>query len=387
MTPNPIVYVIRCLHRASGGPSPEAGLYVQDLDPDAHQGRGHIKWVKTPQEAKHFPDSDAAMAYYQMQSKVYPTRTDGQPNRPLTAYTMDIEPVEVAPPKLDTTMRVHLLKQQMLARGGLFAHPEVVPKVPSLLKDLTHAVYYSTDIETMTLPDFDTDRVTDYLKLPHPIMYVEQPVQLGMSRKATGQVDMMGGKLSHLCLQEDDGSVTVALFTYAENLWSVGGYAHLRLDGQIEYGEAITMREAVREKHYQFLRTSLESLLRFLYALYTHETTVIEVAAGAPSKAAKKKAAKLGKPAPRGVPVAYKKITIHLDQPKVVTVKPKTDRGGTHASPIEHEREGHWAYRRNPDGSPKLDADGHPIKWWVKGTTVNKGKTIIREQREYFVTH
>lgn len=385
MTDKPTVYVIRVIGRASGEPSREDGHYVQDLDADAHQGRGHVTWANNAYHAKHFPDTDSALAYYHTQSKKYPTRPDGQPNKPLTAYTVDIMPVFLPTPQLDTTMRVHQLIQQVLSRGGMFAHPAMVPMVPTLLRDLRQAVYYSTDIEPETLPQFHDDVMPlPFLTLPYKLMYIEVPVQMGMSRTKTGAVDIMSGKIAHLCSQTEEGGIRVALFTYAENLWSLAGLAEVHPDGKVEYQEAIPIRPAIAPKHYQYLRQSLEYLLRFLDALYTHENTVVEVTG--PSKAARKKAAKQGKTL-KGIPIAYKRVTIHLDQPKLRVVQPKTDKGGTHASPIEHPRDGHWAYRRNPDGTVKRREDGSEIKWWVRGCTVNKGKTVIREEKEIFVTH
>jgi hypothetical protein len=37
-----------------------------------------------------FPDKAAAMAYYFTVSKTVPRRPDGRPNRPLTAYMIEI---------------------------------------------------------------------------------------------------------------------------------------------------------------------------------------------------------------------------------------------------------------------------------------------------------
>lgn len=44
-------------------------------------------------EAIRFPTSKAAFLAWQTRSTVMPTRPDGRPNRPLTAYTMSIEEV------------------------------------------------------------------------------------------------------------------------------------------------------------------------------------------------------------------------------------------------------------------------------------------------------
>jgi hypothetical protein len=41
-----------------------------------------------------FEDHAAAMEVWTRQSRVRPLRPDGKPNRPLTAYTISIEPLD-----------------------------------------------------------------------------------------------------------------------------------------------------------------------------------------------------------------------------------------------------------------------------------------------------
>lgn len=83
-------YVIEVIATADGrrvGPPPR---YVELFDPDAHDGRGHIELTTDPAAALRFPDQVAAWQCWKQASTVRPTRPDGQPNRPLTAFTVSV---------------------------------------------------------------------------------------------------------------------------------------------------------------------------------------------------------------------------------------------------------------------------------------------------------
>lgn len=77
---------------ADGRPSPVDGQYVIDCDVDAREGRGEV--IATPDRAKAtvFRDFTEAVRYWTRQSVIAPFRPDGEPNRPLTAYSVVIEP-------------------------------------------------------------------------------------------------------------------------------------------------------------------------------------------------------------------------------------------------------------------------------------------------------
>lgn len=76
------------------GGSPPAGSWVKDYDPDAHEGRGLATWTMDRSEAQRFASQKDAMDFYLQTSKILPERRDGRPNRPLTAYTVSIEPID-----------------------------------------------------------------------------------------------------------------------------------------------------------------------------------------------------------------------------------------------------------------------------------------------------
>lgn len=71
-------------------PSEHEGRYVSRYDINAHDGRGQVWTTDNPREAIHFMTPVRAMRFYQRVSTVKPTREDGKPNRPLTAFTVSV---------------------------------------------------------------------------------------------------------------------------------------------------------------------------------------------------------------------------------------------------------------------------------------------------------
>jgi hypothetical protein len=86
--------IIRIVERAGGlavpQPGPEAGLYLESFDHDANDGRGEGTYTPDPDHALRFANAAAAMQYWKRVSTVRPIRPDGKPNRPLTAFTVEI---------------------------------------------------------------------------------------------------------------------------------------------------------------------------------------------------------------------------------------------------------------------------------------------------------
>lgn len=74
------------------------GEYVTDFDPDfASSGSpitGSIDTSPNPHLAIRFKTFNEAMAFYRTQSKARPLRPDGNPNRPMTALTVEIVRIE-----------------------------------------------------------------------------------------------------------------------------------------------------------------------------------------------------------------------------------------------------------------------------------------------------
>ncbi len=73
--------------------SPVNGVrgYLKEYDLNAWQGRGRVS-MTDKEEAMVFTDVAAAFEAWRAQSTAYPTRPDGQPNRPLTAFHAEFVP-------------------------------------------------------------------------------------------------------------------------------------------------------------------------------------------------------------------------------------------------------------------------------------------------------
>jgi hypothetical protein len=81
---------LRIVHLATGQSSEADGMWVKSYTPDGHDGRGHIELTENRHEAKVYPDALTAMSEWRSVSSTHPTRPDGKPNRPLTAFTVEI---------------------------------------------------------------------------------------------------------------------------------------------------------------------------------------------------------------------------------------------------------------------------------------------------------
>jgi hypothetical protein len=86
--------VIRCIEltgvagHPSNGSSPR-GLFLKAYDPEAFDGRGWAEWG-TLDEAMKFSTSGEAWMLWRGVSMTRPVRADGAPNRPLTAFTIEV---------------------------------------------------------------------------------------------------------------------------------------------------------------------------------------------------------------------------------------------------------------------------------------------------------
>jgi hypothetical protein len=67
------------------------GSYVRKYDPAAHDGMGDVDLTLHMSEAKRFDSMQDALDYWRQQHGL---RLDGKPNRPLTAFTVNVVPIE-----------------------------------------------------------------------------------------------------------------------------------------------------------------------------------------------------------------------------------------------------------------------------------------------------
>lgn len=84
------MYVIQVVGLADGTDTPHDGRYVTEIDVDAWDGRGMLYTINNAEEALGFESYADAFEYWRQQSAVRPLRPDGKPNRPGTAFTVEI---------------------------------------------------------------------------------------------------------------------------------------------------------------------------------------------------------------------------------------------------------------------------------------------------------
>lgn len=91
-------FVVRIIASADGsqafGPLP---VYLKTFDAEAHDGIGNVEITRSLDEAMLFESYDAAFALWLTQSRTKPRRPDGEANRPMTAFTVMIEPKDATP--------------------------------------------------------------------------------------------------------------------------------------------------------------------------------------------------------------------------------------------------------------------------------------------------
>jgi hypothetical protein len=68
----------------------DSDRYLRNFDVNARAGRGATAFTRDPYGAMRFANAAEAMRTWQTQSSVRPFRDDGLPNRPLTAFTIEV---------------------------------------------------------------------------------------------------------------------------------------------------------------------------------------------------------------------------------------------------------------------------------------------------------
>jgi hypothetical protein len=87
-------YVMRAIAFANGVPCPHAGQWLEDFDFEAHGGQGYGTFTADKSRAKTFDNFGDAAAFWNTISKTTPRRPDGRPNKPLTALSVSIDPLD-----------------------------------------------------------------------------------------------------------------------------------------------------------------------------------------------------------------------------------------------------------------------------------------------------
>lgn len=104
-TPDPTStgpYVIVCVGLAGrsfthAGKPPPKGQYLESYDPEAHRGLGLATWTRDLTKAMKFQDKVAAFQCWTTVPKNRAIRADGAPNKPLTAFSIEVLPAGEAP--------------------------------------------------------------------------------------------------------------------------------------------------------------------------------------------------------------------------------------------------------------------------------------------------
>ena len=73
---------------AEGAP---IGMWLREYDPDGFNGIGRIVFTADVEQAQLFPSMRGVLTCWAQPSTKVPLRSDGKPNRPLTAYS--VQPV------------------------------------------------------------------------------------------------------------------------------------------------------------------------------------------------------------------------------------------------------------------------------------------------------
>lgn len=82
--------IIKCCGYATPQPCPFEGQFLEWYDPDL-PGEGALAgFTRDASKAKTFPDGAAALEEWRRVRSVDPVRPDGKPNRPLTAFTVEL---------------------------------------------------------------------------------------------------------------------------------------------------------------------------------------------------------------------------------------------------------------------------------------------------------
>lgn len=82
--------VMKIICRADGSHLRPDPTYLQSMDFEADYTRGRLSTTRKIEEAMIFTDKTEAFKFWKTTSKDLPKRPDGKPNRPLTAYSVEI---------------------------------------------------------------------------------------------------------------------------------------------------------------------------------------------------------------------------------------------------------------------------------------------------------
>lgn len=88
-------YVIRILGSNQHG-APSVPTFLESFDIEAHDGRGTADATGDVEKAYQFATAGAALEAWRAVPESRPTRDDGRPNRPLSAFTIEVLTIDQA---------------------------------------------------------------------------------------------------------------------------------------------------------------------------------------------------------------------------------------------------------------------------------------------------
>ena len=87
--------LIRVISWADGAPSPFDGQYLEWYDPERHSSQELAGFTLDPSRARRFEDAGAAFTEWRrVRMREGGLRPDGQPDRPLTAFTVEVTKID-----------------------------------------------------------------------------------------------------------------------------------------------------------------------------------------------------------------------------------------------------------------------------------------------------
>jgi hypothetical protein len=101
-------WVVRIIGLVDGRRNEHSGTWLESFDPERGRDpyRGQLRSTGQLARARHFDSQPDAHAYWTQRSKRQPARPwDGQPNRPMTAYTIMVLRADLAASDYEAAVR------------------------------------------------------------------------------------------------------------------------------------------------------------------------------------------------------------------------------------------------------------------------------------------
>lgn len=88
--------VMKCCGWANGTECPHEGCYVETFDHEAYNGQGYGEFTLDPDAALKFDGMGEALAFWNKVPEARTIRSDGEPNKPMTAMHIELLDLDLA---------------------------------------------------------------------------------------------------------------------------------------------------------------------------------------------------------------------------------------------------------------------------------------------------